>query len=242
MSADHIPAGGGVWPSFWLTSATGTWACNGEIDIIEGVNSVDANSSHNVATLHTSDKPGVALCRSVGVPGISNGGNCASPGTGSTCGCDNESGCPFNGCGVALSSAASFGKGFNDAGGGTYACELTPAGAVTMWFFPRGQEPAYLLADEPNPGSWPATNRTMFNPCPGQFKDLEIVVNTTLCGDWSGAVYPGGMGKCISDVAASNLSEAYWSIDYIKTYIRADVAATATAPASRQWYRPPPLR
>jgi hypothetical protein len=42
------------------------------------------------------------------------------------------------GCGVELKSQVSFGHGFNANGGGTYACELTAEGAVTIWFFPKG--------------------------------------------------------------------------------------------------------
>ena len=227
ISADHMPEGLGVWPSFWLTAyePDGTkWACNGEIDIIEGVNSVDAASSRNASTLHTNDKKGVA-CRQDGVPGISQGGNCSSPGgsTDSGCGCDKGSLCPYAGCGVTLESAASFGKGFNDAGGGVYACELTPEGAITVWFFPQGHAPADLVADDPDPSKWPATNRIAFKPCPGQFADLQMVLNTTLCGTWAGDKYPAGRAKCESDIEVADLSKAYWSIDYIKVFVRNDV-------------------
>lgn len=227
ISADHMPEGLGVWPSFWLTAyePDGTkWACNGEIDIIEGVNSVGASSSHNTSTLHTNDKKGVA-CRQNGVPGISQEGNCSSPGrsSDSDCGCDKRSACPYAGCGVTLDSATSFGKGFNDAGGGVYACELTPEGVITVWFFPRGQTPADLDANDPDPSKWPATNRTAFKPCPGQFADLQMVLNTTLCGTWAGDKYPGGRAKCEHDIEGADLSKAYWSIDYIKVFVRNDV-------------------
>lgn len=241
IKADHIPEGLGTWPSFWLTAYepdSSNWACNGEIDIIEGVNSVDQNSSRNVSTLHTNDKNGVK-CRQNGVPGISNGGDCTSNGGGSTdmaCGCGKSSICPYGGCGVNLSSSSTFGKGFNEAGGGTYACELTPEGAITIWFFPVGQEPSDLIANDPNPSKWPASNRTVFNPCPGQFSNLQIILNTTLCGDWAGNVYPGGKAKCESDMNGADLSKAYWSIDYIKAFVRSDVYPSSVS------LEPVPLR
>jgi len=245
ISADHIPEGNGVWPSFWLTShepSGSKWACNGEIDIIEGVNSVDAPSSHNASTLHTSDKPGVQPCRQVGVPGISQGGDPTSPGgsKANNCGCDGKSLCPYAGAGVTLGSPASFGWGFNNAGGGVYACELTPEGAITIWFFPAGQEPADLVANNPVPSKWPATNCTKFNPCPGQFANMQMVINTTLCGQWAGDRYKGaggGSGKdaCNAFIKDADLTNAYWSIDYVKVFVRNDVYPGAVAPEPTPW-------
>jgi len=244
ISADHIPEGNGVWPSFWLTShepSGSKWACNGEIDIIEGVNSVGADSSHNASTLHTSDKPGVPPCRQVGVPGISKGGDPTAYGTKKdyTCGCDGKSICPYAGAGVTLGSPASFGWGFNNAGGGVYACELTPEGAITIWFFPAGQEPADLVANNPDPSKWPATNRTTFNPCPGQFANMQMVLNTTLCGQWAGDKYRGAGGSgtdaCNAYIKNADLSKAYWSINYVKVFVRNDVYPGAVAPEPTPW-------
>lgn len=246
ISADHIPEGNGVWPSFWLTShepSGSKWACNGEIDIIEGVNSVDAASSRNASTLHTSDKPGAQPCRQVGVPGISQGGNPTSPGGSQdrTCGCDGTSACPYAGAGVTLESTASFGWGFNKAGGGVYACELTPEGAITIWFFPSSQgPPADLTANNPDPSKWPATNRIKFNPCPGQFANMQMVINTTLCGKWAGDRYKGaggggGIAACNEYIKDADLTKAYWSIDYVKVFVRNDVYPGAVAPEPTPW-------
>lgn len=234
ISADHIPEGNGTWPSFWLTAYEpdgSNWACNGEIDIIEGVNSIDESSSRNKSTLHTNDKEGVK-CRQVGVPGISNGGDCTSNGGGSVdmkCGCNKNSICPYQGCGVTSDSTSSFGKGFNNSGGGTYACELTPEGAITIWFFPVGQEPKDLISNNPDPRNWTNVKPISFNPCQGQFSGLQIVLNTTLCGDWAGNVYPGGKSKCESDIKGADLSNAYWSINYIKAFVRSDVYPSAVS-------------
>lgn len=232
ISANHIPEGNGVWPSFWLDSSGGgkKWACDGEIDIIEGVNSIDDNSSRNVSTLHTNDKDGFPGCRQDGVDGISET-DCSKNDkpTLNGCGCTptvtDKNLCPNIGCGVYLKSTNSFGFGFNKAGGGTYACELTPEGAITIWFFPVGTEPKDLLEDNPNPDTWPSTNRTKFKPCPGQFANLAMTLNTTLCGDWAGAdtVFKNPtqpQQKCDDYIKTADLTNAYWSIEYIKVFIK----------------------
>ncbi len=43
-----IPMGQGVWPAFWMMGNTGGWPSNGEIDIMEHINSTTVN----VGTLH----------------------------------------------------------------------------------------------------------------------------------------------------------------------------------------------
>jgi hypothetical protein len=214
----------GVWPSFWLTSEN-NWACNGEIDIIEGVNSVKENpsSSKNHSTLHTNDRPDAKPCRQnpANVKGISNKGNCNAPtNSDKSCGCDHKQVCPYSGCGVVLESTKSFGYGFNQNGGGVYAMELTPEGSITIWFFEKNSVPKDLVNNKPNPSTWPTTNRTKFDPCPGQFSNLNFIVNTTLCGDWAGGSYPGGINKCKNDIKTADLSKAYWSIEYIKVFKR----------------------
>ena len=67
-------------------------------------------------------------------------------------------------------------------------------------------------------------------PCPAQFAALRLIINTTLCGDWAGAVYPGGPGRCVGDVAASDLAGAYWLIKYVKVYVKAGVLSASVRP------------
>ncbi len=50
LHVDHIPAGCGTWPAFWLTDED-HWPYNGEIDIVEGVN----DQSNAKTALHTSE-------------------------------------------------------------------------------------------------------------------------------------------------------------------------------------------
>lgn len=231
ISANHIPQGLGVWPAFWLTareSPNDAWALHGEIDIIEGVNSVDLSTSINASTLHTNDNiDNGAKCRQDGVPDIIDPDCTSYDGTGfSGCGQGKQSMCPTKGCGVKLKSQNSFGFGFNKNGGGTYACELTPEGKVTIWFFEKGTEPKDLLNNQPNPSSWPQMNRTSFNSCPGQFKNLQITLNTTLCGDWAGATFDKtdkSLENCQNYIKNADLKDANWNISYIKVFMRSDV-------------------
>jgi hypothetical protein len=50
LDVDHTPAGCGIWPAFWLTDET-DWPKNGEIDILEGINTQRTAKT----ALHTSE-------------------------------------------------------------------------------------------------------------------------------------------------------------------------------------------
>lgn len=215
FSADHIPEGFGVWPAWWLTGQGATWACHGEIDLVEGVNSVDEKSSINAVTLHTNTPVGGKPCNQSGVPGISQGGNCEASGKkDSTCGCDGKSICPYTGCGVHM-KANTFGWGFNKNGGGTFACELSSGGQVKAWFFPVDKIPCDILSNKPDPGKWNKDNYIEFNPCPKQFQKLKMIINTTLCGDWAGGVLPDCQKKILD---WNNVKNGYWIINFLKIF------------------------
>ena len=223
-----MPSGLAVWTAFWLTGSNfpsdSTWAAHGEIDIIEGVNSVDLASSFNTTTLHTNAKPGVAKCDQSGISGISNDGNCES-GKDSGCGWGKSQVCPYNGCGVKSNNNKTFGYGFNQNKGGVYACELTSGGQITVWFFPRSNIPEDIVSNKPQPDLWPTDNIVSFKPCAGQFKSMQLILNTTLCGEWAGNDYNDGKGnsgwgscKGAIEDPRYKLSEAYWLINYVKIF------------------------
>ena len=197
IDVQHIPVGtnpngNGVWPAIWLTGEN--WPHDGEIDIIEGVNNQNKNSS----TLHTRDG-----CWQKNVPGISSGGDCAAgPNRDST-----------TGCGVS-SPDNTFGPAFNNKGGGIFVCEWVYNGTIKIWFFTRDE---FSKVNQLTPSSWKKPY-ALFNPCPNYFNNLKIIINTTLCGGWAGAVYPGGKTKCEKDIANANLTDAYWLINYIRVY------------------------
>jgi hypothetical protein len=61
LDLKHMPGGVcGTWPAFW-SLGSGTWPQNGEIDIIEGVNT----NSQNKMVLHTDTQCKVSPCYSL---------------------------------------------------------------------------------------------------------------------------------------------------------------------------------
>lgn len=219
MKVDHIPEGPGIWPSWWLNGENAIWACHGEIDIIEGAGSLDRgnpNDSVNSTTLHTSTPAGLQPCDQTGVPGIKNP-QCSLATSGYTCGCSGKEGCPDLGCGVQQWQN-SFGPGFNARGGGVYACELTSSGLVRVWFFPAGSIPSDIENNNIQPDTWSKQNYIEFKPCPGQFKEMSMIIDTTICGDWFGS--PENINRCVNmfNNPQLDLSNAYWLIEYIKVF------------------------
>jgi hypothetical protein len=133
----HMPASTcGTWPAFWTTK-TDTWPTDGEIDIIEGVNS----QRSNFMTLHT----GGPACDISNDPS-----NFAAASKVIHTGCDlNSPGQPKNvGCSVNNTLPTSYGTGFNANGGGIYAMEWTSA-HISIWHFPHTSAPADIAAASP---------------------------------------------------------------------------------------------
>jgi hypothetical protein len=230
IDVEHIPVGPGVWPAFWLNgNVTGgqRWACKGEIDIIEGVTDHSTNdnigrSTKNLSTLHTSIVDGED-CTQDGVPGIRQNSCSASDNLAwKSCGCSGNEVCPTAGCSVEFPEANSFGIEFNNNKGGVYACELLN-GQVTIWFWPRNSTiPEF---NDPDPTTW-KTHAVRFKPCPKHFRDLVLIINTTLCGDWAGRVFNPAVNmekskiECTGYMNDKNviLSEAYWMINFLKIF------------------------
>jgi len=221
MDSVHMPTGCGTWPAFWTNGPN--WPNGGEIDIVEGVN----NYTNNQATIHTDvgctlpSSSSTTLAISGNVVG---GTNCAALTTGN------------QGCGVRASSNNSFGVGFNANGGGVYAMQWDTTG-VAIYFFSRGSVPADISAGAPEPDSWgQALARWPAASCaPFQFfYNHSAIFDTTLCGDWAGAVWddtgiPGqdqscaqrtGFSTCQAFVQASGsaMSEAYWEVKSVQIY------------------------
>jgi hypothetical protein len=245
IDAEHIPEGLSVWPAFWMANLPSdltlnkyqirAWACGGEIDIIEGCNSIegDADSNINLSSLHTNyvhDKPD---CIQPGVYGINNVRCDSSSSDLYTCGCNGNERCPNLGCGQ---KAGLFGNAFNKNGGGVYACKLDSDGTVTIWSFLRNTIPNDILCDKPTPDNWTTQHSFVtFDACPGHFKDLTLVLNTTICGEWAGNSF-----KSVTDSITTTTSErllaceafsvdrknfyndAYWYINYVKVFEKAN--------------------
>ncbi|KZT07290.1 glycoside hydrolase family 16 protein [Laetiporus sulphureus 93-53] len=182
-----MPYGCGIWPAYWTVSATATWPAGGEMDIIEGVNLM----TQNQITLHTGDT--CTLNSTAATTGSISSTTCTSS-------ADADSGCAYTQPGTN-----SFGAGFNAAGGGVFA-HLWNSDGITVWFFTRDAIPSDVAGGTPDPTSW-GTPTAIF-PDTGcdisaSLYDHTIVLDTTICGDWAGAVYStsGCPGTCDEIVA-----------------------------------------
>ncbi|TFK30713.1 endo-1,3(4)-beta-glucanase [Coprinopsis marcescibilis] len=221
MDSVHMPVGCGTWPAFWTNGPN--WPQGGEIDILEAVHEY----SNNQATLHTSAGCTISSTNS-GTLAISGsviaGTNCDVAATSN------------QGCGIRANSPLSYGRGFNENGGGVYAMKWDTTG-IAVYFFPRGAIPTDIEAEAPLPDTWGAAQaRWPADSCdPFRFfREHHAIFDTTLCGDWAGAVWnvagiPGqeescaqrtGVASCEAYVRANGAAfrEAYWEVKNVKIY------------------------
>jgi len=191
----HMPWGLGTWPAIWTVNG-GVWPNGGEIDILEGVNEL----ANNQMTLHTN-----AGCT------VPQAGNCDVVATGNA------------GCSIKDGDPRSYGKGFNANVGGVFAMQWAGDG-IYIWFFPNGSIPGDIINGNPDTTKWgtPSGSFSFNQGCNGaqHFYNHNIVIDNTFCGDWAGAVFPGGNSACISYVQynPSAFAESYWVINSIKVY------------------------
>jgi Glycosyl hydrolases family 16 len=220
--ADIVHQPGGVcgsWPALWMVGPT--WPEGGEIDIIEGVN----EQTSNKMTLHTG--AGVTVAESKAFSGDLVTPNCDinAPGQGK-----NE------GCMITDSDNTTYGNSFNLNGGGVYATEWNSVG-IKIWFFPRNAVPAGLNSSNPEPSeAWGAPKAAFAGDfkVDDHFKDLNIVFDTTFCGQWAGKVWANSTCAALAPTCEefvtknpSAFREVYWAINSLKVF---------------QSYDPPKLR
>lgn len=231
----HMPGSiCGAWPALWLLGPD--WPSNGEIDIIEGVNSQTENSM----TLHTA--PGCS---------ISNTG--AFGGTVKTTNCDiNAPGQGQNaGCGIQATDSNSYGDGFNSVGGGVYATEWN-ADAISIWHFQRNAIPADIISGNPNPAGWGKASAQFKGSCDitKSFKQQSLIIDTTFCGQWAGqqAVWEADpvcskKAATCQDYVANNpadFAEAFWQFNSLKVYSLPDGLIGANPLPASSGSPPPP--
>ncbi|KAJ7576993.1 glycoside hydrolase family 16 protein [Mycena floridula] len=202
-----MPHGCSTWPAYW--SVGPNWPKGGEIDILEGVN----DQTSNQLTLHTST--GCQATKSVGrLTSKLLNTQCA------TIDGDNL-GCRFLSNDTQLPKT--YGHGFNMIAGGVYAHSWTDAG-IKVWHFPRTAIPADITAKNPDPSTWGAPIAFWSSAScdiSEHFKDHSLIIDTTLCGDFAGAVYgsSGCPGTCAEAVQnPKNFAVARWMLNYIAVY------------------------
>jgi hypothetical protein len=113
----------------------------------------------------------------------------------------------------------------NSASLGVYAMEWTSS-YIRTWFFPRNGIPADITAGVPNPSNWASPYANFQGDCDidSNFKNHQIVLDVTFCGDWAGGVWGNGCAastktsSCAAYVGnnPSAFINMYWSINSIK--------------------------
>lgn len=197
----------GSWPAFWTVGPD--WPSSGEIDIIEGVNAQTTNS----ITLHSAD----------GCTMSATGALSSSKLIETNC----NAGSGSNGCGFETTNTQGYGTGFNAVGGGVYATDWTSSG-IKVYFFPRASIPSDISSEQPNPSSW-GTPVASFSgsgcDIDANFKNHNIVFDTTFCGQWAGNVWSqstcASLAPTCNEYVANNpsaFSNAYWLVNSIKVY------------------------
>lgn len=112
----------------------------------------------------------------------------------------------------------------------------------SLGFFPHCSVPPDILAETPDPSTWPSPKAFWSNSsCATStfFHSLSMVFDITLCGDWAGATYnaAGYSGSCAERVTNPanfesafispaihlwrlmvSTAAAYWQIRSIKVY------------------------
>lgn len=211
LHVDHIPAGCGTWPAFWLTDED-NWPMNGEIDIVEGVN----DQTNAKTALHTSEScsmyaqvPPYAQTgdwdRSTGIPNTFTGN------------LDNDTSVPADncwvmaphqwsnqGCVVTHPNNRTLGASFNEQGGGVYVLDWDPDhGTIKSWVFLQSQgyppnlEQAMASARSsrpvaPNPDTWNQAPYAYFaiganSSCSADhFSNMRLIFNLAFCGTVAG--------------------------------------------------------
>ncbi|KAI0447807.1 glycoside hydrolase family 16 protein [Xylaria telfairii] len=213
----HMPSSTcGTWPAFWAfnNEENGSlWPTGGEVDIIEGVNTVQ----RNLFSAHTT--PGCQAPRA-GFTGVQGATDC-SPGP------DNI-GCNYA---ATVSDSTTYGDAFNAEGGGVYALEWDSYN-IKIWHFPRTAIPNDISRApmiKPDPTRW-GPPQALFGgtgcEADSHFFNMSLVINTNFCGAYAGNVW-GLADKCnelaptCEEFVAGNPSSfinAFWQINYIDIY------------------------
>lgn len=225
IDAEHIPAGNSVWPAFWLVGCK--WPAYGEIDIIEMVNSYSGagtSYSYNQVNIHTTSGCTQPYQSTTKIKSTSSSSNTSTGNSSGTFDCYEDD------CGIKIKDSTSFGYGFNQNGGGVFICEWILDGKINIWFFPRSRVPSYVNKTMTSLDvSQLGTATVTFSACSGYFKDLSLIINTTLCGSWAGAsftdsnyaTYSAGdtyNGSTLTSSAAKKLNCALYTADSTNTY------------------------
>lgn len=182
-------------------------------------------------TLHTG--PGCSISRHTDMLASVSTDNCDVKAEGQS---DNQ------GCQIKTDDPRSYGKGFNDNGGGVYATEIMES-FINIFFFPRGSIPSDISSSSPDPSSWGKLTAVFMGDCDiaQTFKKMQLVFTNTFCGDWAGNTWD--QSSCASkadscdDYVQNNpeaFEDAYWSVNSLRVYKHGKPYVSSTATTSER--------
>jgi len=212
---DSFATGPTVWPAFGTVGSN--WPNKGEIDLIEFVNGATTNQM----TLHTGGGVNCKLDPNAAARYKNEDGSQSKSYLGTTLGSDCTSSATSNGGCAVTDLDGSAGAPFNANGGGVKVM-LWDDSQIAIWTFDRCQVPQDIQNGNPNPDTWGvpvAFWSSSSCDIANAFKDHSIVINTSICGDWAGATFPGSCSDAVAN--ASNYDDAVTKINYISVYQKA---------------------
>jgi len=134
---------------------------------------------------------------------------------------------------VSSNKPGSYGKAFNDLGGGYYAVVRSPLDGIKIWFWSRQEEyiPIEVTQFLPvvTPSLWgiPDVYFPTGNQCnyADHFNAHNLLFDLTFCGDFAGspsvwAAAGCGTGACV-DYVNNNptaFQDAYWEVNSLRVY------------------------
>lgn len=206
----HMPAGCGTWPAFWMSDEA-NWPVNGEIDIIEGVNTQSKTKTalHTTRVCQMDDVPlGVKTGvwdTAQGVP-MQNGSIDTTLREANDCFVYNPHQWLNQGCVAMTSNEGTIGTPLNKKGGGVFVLEWDPVNRfIKSWVFTPHETVPQNLKDTlktansaaaskrvvPDPTTWPLPYAYfpigIGTNCPAShFRDMHIIFNMALCGSVAG--------------------------------------------------------
>ncbi len=157
---------------------------SGEKDLIEGVHTSEGDG--NTYVTHTSDE-----CRMT--KGRDTQWEFLEPflatalGVADTSICKDDNSHPDHvQCTIQSTNSLSFGKDFNQKGGGVFVTQFEGRN-IRSWFFSRDQIPADITSGKPKPKRWgiPAAHFETMCAMSELFSKQRIIINTNFCGDVS---------------------------------------------------------
>src|SRR5690606_27886935 len=94
------------------------------------------------------------------------------------------------GCSIKDPEPKSWGKNFNDNGGGMFAMEWNKD-FIKVWMFPRDRIPLDAIKGNPEPLYWGPPASIFEGDCimDDKFFEHKIIFNVAFCGDWAGGTW-----------------------------------------------------